>query len=530
MSILLSRTYLLSLAILFLSSSVAVFAQSLPSGPVSEYAADIRAEREYLNIRRPFWYRSTINLTDGPWNLPDYQSLRITDSHWSYSLLPNAVFSSFNSSYPRRGNDGPLWQGRGLNAATQAGASAYFRPSQDFMLSIQVAPVLWASENRSFELMPPDGSYDNEYGYIVAGMDYPQRFGEDPLGSFDPGDSEIKVAWGGAYLAATTTAISIGPGVRNQIILSNNAGGVPRIELGYLGEAWNLGRVEFAFWQGILGESDYFDPDYDVDDRYLSGLSLSYRPGFARSITIGVHRIALSNANRNATDAIAELFNPYMSYRLGNDELDQRASITGEWEFDEVGFTVYGEWARNDFSSGYRAIMQYPQRSQAFTLGAHQLFPLRHGTALSLRAEATQLALSTDYIVNGTSGSGFYSHHKVRHGHTSNGQLLGAQIGPGADSQYFGGRWYGDIGMVGAFFQRNSRDKDYIYGSPAGSEVREEFAVNAEMTYAVEGALLVGSNTVLGTELGLSHNIAWNHDPDDNRWGSYATFHAVYSY
>src|SRR2546425_3465362 len=54
----------------------------------------------------------------------------------------------FNSAFPYGSNDGPIWAGRGLTSAVQAGLALRYGA-----LSLTVAPIAFRAENADFSLM-----------------------------------------------------------------------------------------------------------------------------------------------------------------------------------------------------------------------------------------------------------------------------------------------------------------------------------------------------------------------------------------
>ena len=57
----------------------------------------------------------------------------------------------------------------------------------------------------------------------------------------------------------------------------------------------------------------------------------------------------------------------------------------------------------------------------------------------------------------------YYTHHIVRQGYTQRGQVVGAGIGPGSNSQYLGADLFGSWGRIGGFFERRVFDNDALF-------------------------------------------------------------------
>ncbi|RMH12678.1 MAG: hypothetical protein D6701_13215, partial [Gemmatimonadetes bacterium] len=114
------------------------------------------------------------------------------------------------------------------------------------------------------------------------------------------------------------------------------------------------------------------------------------------------------------------------------------------------------EWAREDFANSVREFLENPRRSSAITAGIGQVLDLGAGRWLRLRAELTDLRSKGMFIP----WSRFYTHFAVRQGHTHNGQLLGASLGPGSNAQYLEVDLYAPFGRIGGFVERAERDTD----------------------------------------------------------------------
>ena len=102
-------------------------------------------------------------------------------------LLPARVVVATNSNRPWGGNDGALWQGRGVNFAASAGVSLTRGP-----ISAMLAPVVTSSANTAFPLAPWDPSGTSwplqPWAYPTLSpsqlIDAPQRFGPDAFTTF----------------------------------------------------------------------------------------------------------------------------------------------------------------------------------------------------------------------------------------------------------------------------------------------------------------------------------------------------------
>jgi len=165
-----------------------------------------------------------------------------------------------------------------------------------------------------------------------------------------------------------------GPGIRNSIVMSNNAPGFPHALLG-MGEPLRvgIGRIEARWIWGRFQESDWFDPAASRDRRFITGLVATFAPDALEGLTLGLTRVfyvlvpdggvplgdyfAVFRGVRKKTFITPE--NP-----TGDDEHDQMISLFGRWVLAASGFEVYGERARNDHSFELRDFLLEPEHSQ----------------------------------------------------------------------------------------------------------------------------------------------------------------------
>jgi hypothetical protein len=371
-----------------------------------------------------------------------------------------------NSRFPSGQNDGAVWQGRGLTTALDAGGTVRWRA-----LTVEVRPTLIYSQNSSFELAPVTVAGMPEYFYPWRRIDLPQRFGPEALWTVDPGQSEARVEAGGISLGAGTKNLWWGPGIRNAIIMSNNAPGFPHAFLGTnrpLGIG--VGELEARWIWGRLEQSDWFDPSETSTDRFITGIVATYSPDFLDGLSFGLTRVFYVLVNEDGTPA-SDYFAVFQGVRkktlaspqnpTGDDEHDQLLSLFGRWVHSESGFELYWEWARNDHAWDLRDLILEPEHSQAYTLGLQKAFGSTGRRVLVLRAELTHLEAGPTFQVR--SKGTYYAHYIVTKGYTHKGQVIGAGVGPGGNSQHIGADLYAPWGRAGFYLQRDVHDNDAYY-------------------------------------------------------------------
>ncbi len=122
---------------------------------------------------------------------------------------------------------------------------------------------------------------------------------------------------------------------------------------------------------------------------------------------------------------------------------------------------MYGEYFREDSFYDYRDLFLEPDHDRAFTIGFQKVVETSGFFDLfNLNAEINSLVPSR--VAEVRPQTFYYRHGRIRQGHTNEGQVLGAAIGPGSASQYFGVDGYFDKGKLGLFVQRVAQN-DYFH-------------------------------------------------------------------
>ena len=151
------------------------------------------------------------------------------EATWSITLLTPEIRGISNSDLPFSFNDGALWASRGWNRIVTTGARTRLGP-----ITLLLAPQFIYQENQSFHFIPypldaaPERDiHANPFHPAPQSMDYPIRFGNEPLDKIDWGQSSIRIDAGPLAFGFSTENAWWGPGVRNGILMSNQAAGVP---------------------------------------------------------------------------------------------------------------------------------------------------------------------------------------------------------------------------------------------------------------------------------------------------------------
>jgi hypothetical protein len=344
-----------------------------------------------------------------------------------------------------------MWAGRGNNVDVVAGAIIDVP-----RLRLIIAPELASSQNRPYALpadttiSPPVPTSRNPFSSPwhagSQSIDLPIRFGESAFTRVQAGQSSLTYDAGRIAIGAATESQWWGPGLRNALLLSNNAGGFPHL-FARTGHplATPIGTMEGRWLAGGLSESPFFDADPTNDLRSIAVLGISLRPRGSANLVLGATRVvfAATSGWGSALTSFPQVFRDVgqpnavpaadSTHPRGHDAL---LSLFARWRAPESGLELYAEWARAEMPTSPRDFLVQPTHSQGYTLGLGWLSSVITTTRghVRVQAEATYVEQSTTFRFREI-GS-WYTSHTVEQGYTQRGQNLGAALGPGASSQW----------------------------------------------------------------------------------------------
>ncbi|HEY0021077.1 MAG TPA: capsule assembly Wzi family protein [Longimicrobium sp.] len=380
-------------------------------------------------------------------------------------LLPEARLVH-NSNLPFSLNQGGMHAGRGANLLVSAGVRAHAGP-----VSVTLFPRFIREGNREFQTLVYAGDearspFASPWHWGIESADLPLRFGRRSRIRAGLGESAVTVTAGAVRAGASTESQWWGPGVRNALVLSSNAGGFPHL---FLATSRPLrtraGTVEARWILGRLSQSAYFDT-LTNRPRALSGVVATLQPAFDPGLTLGFARTVYGPAGGagRAFDAFRGVGHPNVTAagdtaRAPGEGRDQVASVFFRWVFPASGLEAYGEWARTDLPSSLRDLLEQPDRSQGYTVGAQWAAPAGAGL-VRVQAEATTLEQTPRA---GKRVASFYTSRAVPQGYTHRGQVLGAAIGPGGSGQWLAADYVRPGWRAGALAGRIRWENDAMY-------------------------------------------------------------------
>ncbi len=446
--------------------------------------------------------------------------------NFSLRLLPVSSYIQYNGHHPYGWNDGVVIPSKGYQQKFSAGAFLQWGP-----LTMQLAPeLLYADVGKfnSFSTHHSDSVWATYYKMILNVIDQPDQYRHNSYRRFWPGQSSIRLNYKKISLGISTENLWWGPGVRNSLIMSNNAPGFEHITFNTRSPlATKIGSFELQVIAGRLRNSDVLPADTQRrlegvplfqpkvnSDRYLNGMIITWQPRWMKGLHLGFSRVYYQYLNN-----IPRSFNGYLPifgafFKGGSvDEnsygRDQMLSAFFRYIFPNDHAEMYFEYGRNDHAQNIADLAMEPEHASAYLVGFKKLLKRNNQRITEIMVEATHLQSSSTTSLR--ESNSWYTHHQVRHGYTNYGQLIGAGIGPGSNSQTIGVNWYRTFREFGVSFERVVRNNDFYYQLFAGKHNYESHWVDLSVNSHYS---LTRKNIVYRANVSLirSLNYQWRYD------------------
>jgi len=442
-------------------------------------------------------------------------------------ILPVTFQQQYNSHHPYGWNDGSMIQARGYQNQFSAGVFAKIGP-----LSIQLRPEFVYANNKNFGTFPSsysDSIWANYYVFLNT-IDNPEKYGTRSYAKVFAGQSSVKFNFKKLALGVSTENLWWGPGIRNSLLMSNNAPGF--VHLTFNSTAPVLSPIGSFEWQLIAGKlkgSGILPPDtgrlFDgnrlytpkpEDDRYINGMVLVWQPKWTKGLFVGFSRVFyMYDSDVPASfDGYLPVLGAFFKGQLDNEDAkkrDQMISFFMRLALPKEKAEVYAEFGRNDHSQNLRDFILEPEHSRAYIIGLRKLFSRKANKDLELMMEFANLENTSTALLR--ERPIWYNHYQVLHGYTQRGQVIGAGIGPGSNSQTIGLNWINKLKKTGFFIERITRNNDFYYMAFASSgnfgSHWVDVSVNANHSW-VSNRLIYSANLSLVRSL----NYQWRHEFD----------------
>ncbi|MFI5451835.1 capsule assembly Wzi family protein [Pedobacter sp. UC225_61] len=466
-------------------------AQTLPVGQLQNIEDAYRRQQLLGNdtskssfMIRPM-FMSNVNQFDlsedeGAFSTHDFRKLIYGSSTGGAALyaLPVVWQQQYNTHHPYGWNDGAMVPAKGYQTLVSAGFYAKLGP-----LSIQLKPEFVFAQNKDFvEISEPAPFKPNVIGSMYNNIDLPEKFGNGTYSKFNWGQSSIRLNVGPMSLGLSNENLWWGPGVRNSLLMSNNASGFKHLTLNTTRPVNTpIGSFEVQLISGKLEKSGYPGSQYITskakpdDWRYLSGLAFVFNPKWVPGLYLGFDRsYALYSKDLgtgffdyfpvfSALEKVAydDPNNPNYDFEDAKNR-DQYFSLFARWVMPESHAEVYAQYGKTDHNKNLRDILLEPESSRAYILGFRKLVPLaKSDEYIQVGLEVTQMEKSATKEIR--TGGIWYTHSQVLDGYTNRGQVLGAGIGPGSNLQSLDINWVKGLKKIGLQLERLVNNNDWLY-------------------------------------------------------------------
>ena len=410
--------------------------------------------------------------------------------------LPIDYIFNYSSHHPYSRNNGAMIPSRGIQQLLSFGIYFELGP-----LSVQLKPEYIYAENKDFE-----GFWEGHYDVTWADryslwnrIDMPERFGNEKIKKNTLGQSSIRLNYKSLSLGISSENIWWGPSIRNGVLMSNNAQGFNHITFNTRRPIkTKIGNFEWQFVTGRL-EPSGFDPPGNSrqyagsnifvpkinqrgeqnDWRFFQGYAITYSPKWISGLHIGFIRWLqmygsmfeggytwIADANLGAKVGWFPIFSNFLrkndKIEPYEKETDQAAGLFFRWFWEDSKAELYGEFNFNDAKFNFRDLLSDSDHSRGITLGIRKLFDSKkNNSKTEFHWEWTQLEQTAGRLIR-NAGS-WYMHGRVFHGFTNRGEVIGAGIGPGSNSQYLSVAKLYKTKKIGLALEIIDQDNDFYY-------------------------------------------------------------------
>jgi hypothetical protein len=467
---------------------VKIYAQSLPVGtPVlddyyrrAQLLGDVDSTLSFTI--RPIIPVSHLKNVYYPDSTVKNHTATFANGKGTLQILPLSWLQQFNSNHPYGWNDEAMIPAKGYQTMVSGGFYFSYGP-----LSIQLRPefVYAANDNfAGFASGHSDADLQKYYTYH-NNLDQPEQFGRGAYKKAFWGQSSIRLTFGYISMGLSNESIWWGPGIRNALILSNNAPGFKHFTLNtakpistFLGDF--EGQVIGAKLEGS-GLSPLLTTNTSTgtnlykpkrrDWRYYSGFNINYHPKWLTGLTLGLTRTFNAyHQDVKGFSGYIPFFTPYSKQSTTGAEdggsgdafaRDQYTSFYGRWLFVKTQAEVYFEYGLNDNSYNLTDFIGSPDHSRAYIAGFRKMVSIngKKDQHILFSTEFTQMSQTVDRVVR--PAGGWYVHSQVKDGQTNQGQVLGAGTGSGGNLQSMDISWVHGLKKLGIQAERYEHDVDF---------------------------------------------------------------------
>jgi hypothetical protein len=423
---------------------------------------------------RSFVIRSTNQF----WNQPLSDTAK--KRKWPMIQLTQAnYYVQSNSDLSIGSNDGTLYPSVGLQQRISLGLNIQWK---GFSLLLQPEYVTAANkEPISFQSDPADGNYWAKYYlYNVNKIDNFNRFGTETISRIFLGQSSLRYNTKNLSVGISNENLWWGPGIKNSLVLTNNASGFLHATINSRKPIkTNLGNIEFQAVFGQLKNVSTESPDNELmrtiwadgiakkpqADRLMLGYVFSWNPKWTSNLHIGITganyfysgdeqaiptNLVIESENKKSTASLGALFFRYVMPK-------EHAEVYLEYGRANklaTPFNIIGDTIPTGYTAGFRKLFKKENKQSGILLGIE---------ITQLQLPDSRLIFNKDAIFGVPRTNSWYTHPFITQGYTNEGQVLGASIGPGSNSETISLSWVKGLKRIGFSAERLAHNNDFYY-------------------------------------------------------------------
>ena len=386
-------------------------------------------------------------------------------------------------------NDGSIMPSVGMQQRFTVGAHLQWKGfslllQPEFVTAVNADPV-------GFQSDPLDGNYWAKYYLnVVNKIDNFNRLGTEPITKIFAGQSSLRYNTKYISTGISTENIWWGPSIRNSLVMTNNAPGFIHLTVNSrkpIPTKW--GNIEFQTIFGQLQNAATEAPDNAymrtvwaggiapklAINRGIFGYLFSWNPKWTPNLHIGFAGASyfyLGETQTEPTILVVDAENKTGAASLGSLFFRYTMPKENAEVYVEYGranrlanpFNVFGDTIPTGFTAGFRKLFLKDNNKNN-----------KGGILLSF--EITQLQLPDARLIFNQANvfgapktNSWYSHAFVKQGYTNDGQVMGASIGPGSNSETLNISWVKGLKRIGINAERISHNNDfYLYNHFSGN-------------------------------------------------------------
>ena len=423
------------------------------------------------NIESSFFIRSTQQFQSiQSSQYPRKRKKFIQNFHLGYDHVNNSLL-------PQNWNDGNMYPARGWQERYTVGIQLKLGiidiNLQPEWLKVQNIPQQYYPGN------PEDGNFMPKYfGSVANVIDNFRQFGTKEIDTFSLGQSRIGLKLGPVSVGYSNQNNWWGPGIRNSLVLSNNAAGFKHLYLSTNKPIKSfIGNIEFSVITGLLDTNWYEDPDLplmrsiwtggiaqkNLDQRKIDAITINWNPKWIPNLYFGYaySRQYYKHQAQTFEQSYSFFSKDFTKVELGSLMFRFLLPKDNAEFYGEIGIPNRAPWPWKYFEKNPKT---------GFVFGVTKIANLKTNKSyLRLNVEMTQLQLYNPKdifypgwaFVGGLPNS-WYTNDFIKQGYTNQGQVLGASIGPGSNSQTINLSYHYGYNQIGIIIERVSQNNDFF--------------------------------------------------------------------